>query len=183
MIELGIDASNINADKIKAVLDGFLAGNAIDPITLQVTGEANFGALFEALTTLGVPLQQAADLLKSLGMSTLDPEGFEQLCAVLAEYCALMAKVNSDPKSVTDADAARLEELSKSLGTIGFNSQTPTDANADLEHYSPSKDTGSGSGSGSGKSSAETARDKQLQAIDDEIARSEKAREGKSPDA
>lgn len=183
MIELGIDASNINADKIKTILDGFLAGQSIDPITLQVTGEANFGALFKALTILGVPLQQTADLLKSLGMSTLDPEGFEQLCEVLAEYCTLMAKVNSDPSSVTDEDAARLKELGQSLGTIGFNSQTPTDANADLERYSPSENTGSGSGGGSGKSSAETARDKQMKAIDDEIARSEKAREGKSPDA
>lgn len=141
-------------------------------MVINCVGQGDFSSLITQLQTADAEATDIAAVLAAIGATHLSPEGFQQIAEALKALQEALSNPNEE-----NVDAA-IEAFNQSF-EMAMSGENP-DVTPDMRQAGG---TGSGSGSGSTKSSAETARDKQLQAIDDEIARSEKAREGKSPDA
>ena len=161
-------------------LNALIAQYGLDKdFVISCIAQGDFSGLIGQLMATQDPLGAVMTMLSTIGATTLTPEGFAKLAEALGAFAATMAAINAG--NFEDAEAKAKEAAQKlSEDITGAFSGYKPNVPADVE---PINGSGGGSGGGSTKSSAETARDKQLQAIDDEIARSEKAREGKSPDA
>ena len=173
LIKIGfaVDLSDAEAklNEAQSILDN---ADISEDMVINCVGQGDFTSLITQLQNANVEATDIAAVLAAIGATHLSPEGFQQM----AEALKALQEALSNPTE-GNVDAA-IEAFNQSF-EMAMSGENP-DVTPDMRQAGG---TGGGSGGGSGKSSAETARDKQMKAIDDEIARSEKAREGKSPDA
>ena len=169
----GIDDEQLA--EARAAIDNFY--NGIDPVTLKVTGEADFTQLAQQLLSIGVPIQDVANLLTSIGHVELDENGWAEFMSALTLMFEALECIESP--SLAKEGQELLNQARAKLTSMGFNAILPSEGNVETTDYS-------GGGSGRGGSSEELDRDTLTSALSETYEKKRdrlKAQyEGLSPD-